>query len=108
MANIELPSDYESCGQCGFDHDYEYEAAYNWHLADAEGTEQPMAKKSKEDKIIDKAIDVAYRNGCANIQINMMDIPNVFAEGKKFYLEGKRDDELRDAIRQYVESIRQN
>lgn len=67
-----------------------------------------MAKKTKEDKLIDNAINAAYVAGCANIQINMMDIPNVFAEGKKFYLEGKRDDELRDAIRQYVESIRKN
>lgn len=25
------PSDYETCGECGFDHSYEYEAAYRIH-----------------------------------------------------------------------------
>lgn len=27
------PTDYEPCGQCGFDHEYEYQEAYNWHKA---------------------------------------------------------------------------
>lgn len=27
-----LPSDYEQCGECGFDHEYEYSYAYNWHV----------------------------------------------------------------------------
>ena len=26
-----LPSDYEACGDCGFDHGYEYEQAAAWH-----------------------------------------------------------------------------
>ena len=26
-------SDYEPCGDCGFDHDYEYPQAYAWHTA---------------------------------------------------------------------------
>lgn len=25
-------SDYEACGDCGFDHSYEYEQAYQWHI----------------------------------------------------------------------------
>lgn len=25
------PKDYESCSECGFDHQYEYEAAHKWH-----------------------------------------------------------------------------
>jgi len=29
--NENLPSDYEPCGYCGFDHGYEYEEAYKWH-----------------------------------------------------------------------------
>lgn len=28
----ELPSDYESCGDCGYDHSYEYEEAYKVHM----------------------------------------------------------------------------
>lgn len=31
VAKVELPSDYEACGECGFDHDYEYEQAHKWH-----------------------------------------------------------------------------
>ena len=26
-----LPADYELCGQCGFDHSYEYPQAHTWH-----------------------------------------------------------------------------
>jgi hypothetical protein len=26
-----MPSDYEPCGDCGYDHSYEYEKAYAWH-----------------------------------------------------------------------------
>jgi hypothetical protein len=25
------PSDYEPCGYCGFDHEYEYAEAHKWH-----------------------------------------------------------------------------
>jgi hypothetical protein len=28
---IHLPEDYETCGDCGFDHDYEYFQANAWH-----------------------------------------------------------------------------
>lgn len=28
-----LPDDYETCGDCGFDHEYEYQQAYAWHIA---------------------------------------------------------------------------
>ena len=27
----EIPSDYEACGECGFDNAYEYEKTYQWH-----------------------------------------------------------------------------
>lgn len=27
----ELPDDYEPCGICGWDHQYEPESAYRWH-----------------------------------------------------------------------------
>lgn len=29
----ELPEDYEPCGYCGYDHAYEYEEAYLWHIS---------------------------------------------------------------------------
>lgn len=27
----DLPSDYEECGECGYDHSYEQEEAAEWH-----------------------------------------------------------------------------
>jgi uncharacterized membrane protein YgaE (UPF0421/DUF939 family) len=32
----ELPSDYEPCGECNFDHSYEYEEAHKWHKEHSE------------------------------------------------------------------------
>ncbi len=32
-AQMELPSDFEQCASCGFDHEYEYVDAQKWHLA---------------------------------------------------------------------------
>lgn len=26
-----IPADYEACGECGFDHDYETNEAVSWH-----------------------------------------------------------------------------
>jgi hypothetical protein len=28
----EITDDYESCGDCEYDHSYEYEQAYQWYL----------------------------------------------------------------------------
>ena len=33
----EKADDYEPCGMCGFDHDYEYEEAFAWHKDDILG-----------------------------------------------------------------------
>lgn len=37
-----LPTDYEPCGECGYDHSYEPQEAYDWH------------KKSDENHVVDK------------------------------------------------------
>lgn len=29
----DMPKDYEACGECGYDHEYECEEAHAWHLA---------------------------------------------------------------------------
>ena len=31
IIKIRVPSDYEPCGYCGFDHSYEYAQALAWH-----------------------------------------------------------------------------
>lgn len=30
---VNIPDDYEPCGDCGFDHGYDYESAHAWHTA---------------------------------------------------------------------------
>ncbi len=65
-----------------------------------------MAKRqTKEEKLIDSAINKAYGASCAGVMVPIMSLPAIFAEGKKFYLEGKRDIELQTAIRKYVDTI---
>lgn len=32
-----VPSDYEACGECGYDHEYEYTEAHRWHSDPAHG-----------------------------------------------------------------------
>ena len=64
-----------------------------------------MARQSKADKALDREIDKLYRENCANIQINIMDIPRIFAEAKKARTEGR---DMKDAIVSFVNSIRKN
>ena len=65
-----------------------------------------MRKLTKEEKLIDKRIDLAYRKTCSGIQINMLDIPKVFKFGRIKIMEGEDDAALCSSIRAYVESIR--
>lgn len=39
-----LPEDYEACGECGFDHDYEVQEAMGWH----KDNRAPEAKAATE------------------------------------------------------------
>jgi hypothetical protein len=65
-----------------------------------------MRRQSKAEKLIDLRIDLAYRKTCSGIQINMLDIPKVFAFGRIKIMEGEDDAALCNSIRAYVESIR--
>ena len=62
----------------------------------------------KEKKAIDAKIDRAYRENCCGIQINMTDIPKVFAVGREAVAAGLDDEQVAIAIRGYVETIRMN
>lgn len=62
-------------------------------------------RKTKAEKALDNEIDAIYREHCANIQIDIMAIPSIFAEAKKARAEGR---DMKDAIVNYVNSIRRN
>lgn len=64
-----------------------------------------MPKQSKADKVLDREIDKLYRENCANIAIDIFDIPKVFAEAKKAKAEGR---DMKEAIVSFVNSIRKN
>jgi hypothetical protein len=64
-----------------------------------------MPKQSKADKALDKEIDELYRMNCANIAINIMDVPRVFMVAKKARSEGR---DMKEAIVSFVESVRKN
>jgi len=55
--------------------------------------------KNQERNLIDRV----YNENCCNIQINMMDIGKIFAEGHKALAEGR---DLKTAIVEFVEKIR--
>lgn len=64
-----------------------------------------MAKQSKTDKALDREIDKLYRENCANIAIDIMDITKVFAVARKARAEGQ---DMKEAIVSFVNSIRKN
>lgn len=60
---------------------------------------------SKADKALDREINKLYRENCSGIQIDIFDIPKVFAEARKARAEGR---DMKDAIVSFVNSIRKN
>ncbi len=60
---------------------------------------------SKADKALDREINKLYRENCANIQINIMDIPRIFKVAKEARAQGK---DMKEAIVTFVQSIRKN
>ena len=57
---------------------------------------------------VDKRIEAAYLGTCKGVQVSMMDIPKIFAEGRKAVAEGADDEALRARIVAFVETIRKN
>lgn len=64
-----------------------------------------MPKQTKEEKALDREIDKVYRENCSGIQIDIFDIPKVFAEARKAKAEGR---DMKEAIVSFVNSIRKN
>jgi hypothetical protein len=66
-----------------------------------------MATRAEKiaDKKLDAEINAIYKANCANIQINIMDIPRVFTEARLAHREGR---DMKEAIVSFVNSIRKN
>lgn len=73
-------------------------------LADMATTKAERADK-KLAKQQDDLINKAYMATCKNIQIPMMKIPSIFAEGRKALADGADYEALKTRIRAYVDTI---
>lgn len=62
----------------------------------------------KRNKQIERRIEVAYGKSCSGIQIDILDIPKVFAVGERLIESGADDDELAKRLRDFVDLIRFN
>jgi len=67
-------------------------------------------KQTKAEKIIDARIDRVYRRHCSGVQVNIMDIPKIFAVGHKAIADMPHitDDQLAIIITGYVATICKN
>jgi hypothetical protein len=63
-----------------------------------------MARRRKIDPL-DATIERLYYARCGGIQINLMDIPKVFAAGRA---AAARGEDIEAALVAYVETIRRN
>jgi hypothetical protein len=71
-----------------------------------EGNMATLTKR--QQKKIDRRVEVAYYATCSGIQINIMDIGRVFAVGREALRDGADEELLRSTIRKFVEQIRKN
>ena len=65
-----------------------------------------MAKKrSAEERELDREIENIFADACNGVQIPLMDIPKVFAVGKRAKLEGR---DVRQAIVELIATIKKS
>ena len=65
-----------------------------------------MKKASRTDKALDKRIEQAFYRTCQGVQVNILDIPKVFREGRRLCAEGATDETLDAGIKAYVQTIK--
>ena len=64
-----------------------------------------MTRETKTKKLADYRIEHAYRLACAGLEVNILDIPKIFAYGHLKIAAGANDDELQAGLRAYVEAL---
>ena len=62
----------------------------------------------KQEKLIDERISTAYRQECSGIAIPIMKLTEVYKVGRSSIASGASEEELRKAIKDYVDTIRQD
>lgn len=65
-----------------------------------------MARRVKVRSEAARRVEAAYYRTCGGVQINIMNIPKVFAAGEAAMAEGVDDEELGRRIRAFVDGIR--
>lgn len=66
-------------------------------------------KTSHEQKLRDREIDLAFRASCSGVPIKLMDIPRIYAEGRRLIAAGTTDQtSLRAALATFVENLTQS
>jgi len=66
------------------------------------------ARRRKNDKATDDRISRAYYGNCSGVQVSILDIPRIFAEGRRAIAEGADDVMLAARIVAFVDTIRCN
>jgi hypothetical protein len=70
-------------------------------------SEVPAKKRtSHEQKLRDREIELAFRAACSGIPIKLMDVPKVYAEGRRLMAAGVSDQpNLRAGLLVFVQSM---
>jgi hypothetical protein len=68
----------------------------------------PKKRTSHEQKLRDNEIDLAFRAACSGIPIKLMDVPKVYAEGRRLIAAGINDQpNLRAGLIVFVQALTQ-
>lgn len=65
----------------------------------------PKTPKKTSEKATEKRIERAYYASCRGMQIDVMQIGSVFAEGRRLLAEGADDAALGEGLRAFVKGM---
>ena len=67
-----------------------------------------MARRKKMKDPTELRVEQAYYRTCSGVQVNILDIPKIFAEGRRIVEAGADDALLGTKLRAFVDTIRCN